>query len=142
MTDLMTLNRSLVAVYFQPAFFELIKHKLETTDTLDDLNESPLLFLIPGSDEDTMESTLSEYEENIIAAALELFFDEDEETVPTLSLSFDQYFELEAYEDVYDLASDYELSYEEDDEDEDGDFDEDEDDEWSSSEEAGSEFSL
>ena len=46
MTESLTLNRSLLIVYFKPAFFELVKHNLEEGFTLDELNEDPLFFLI------------------------------------------------------------------------------------------------
>ena len=111
MTESLTLNRSLIIVYFKPAFFEIVKHNLEEGFTLDELNEDPLFFLIPPCNEENLEKVIVEYEEHIIMAAINLFFDEDQ-TIPPLDESLDDYFEIETYDEVHDLVPKLELTHE------------------------------
>lgn len=116
MSELMTVNRSMIAVYFTENFYKVLEGVIEPGITLEDLNEDPLLFLVPAFDEDNDDSAdevIEAHQEAILAAALELFFDEDD-IIPKTNDPFDTYFEVEPFENVYDLASDYELGYEED----------------------------
>lgn len=109
------INRSLIMVYFKPAFFELIKHKLEEDFTLDEINKEPLFFLLPPLDEEhELENLLNEYEESIITAAIDSFFKEDQ-NFPSLDKNLDEYFKIEFYGEVQDLAPELELGHEDDD---------------------------
>lgn len=115
-----TLNRSLITIYFTDKFFTLIQPYLTDLPdiTLDDLNADPIMLLVPPCDDETADEELTAIQDIIADAVFNLFLEEDE-TKPTLTEGFDAYFDVEFSEDVYDLATDYELAYADDEDDDD-----------------------
>ncbi len=108
-----TLNRSLITVFFTEKFFTLIQPYLvdDIPDiTLDDLNAVPVMLLIPPCDDETADEEVAAIQELITGAIFSLFLDENQ-TAPELTESFDAYFDIEFSEDVYDLATEYDLAY-------------------------------
>lgn len=118
-----TLNRSLIAIYFTEDFFTIIQPYLTDLPdiTLEDLNADPVMLMIPPCDDETADEEIQAIEASIVEAILALFLDEDQ-TPPELTQGFATYFDIEFFEDVYDLASDYELDYEDEDEDDTDEF--------------------
>lgn len=108
-----TLNRSLITVFFTEKFFTLIQPYLvdDIPDiTLDDLNADPVMLLVPPCDDETADEEIAAIRELITGAIFSLFLDENQ-TAPELTESFDSYFDIEFSEDVYDLATEFDLAY-------------------------------
>lgn len=108
-----TLNRSLITVFFTEKFFEIVKPYLvdDIPDiTLDDLNADPVVLLIPPCDDETADTEIAAIQSLITDAIFSLFLDEDQ-TAPELTEDFNSYFDIEFSEDVYDIATEYDLAY-------------------------------
>lgn len=103
------LNRSLISVFFKPDFLDLIKPYFEDqTITLEDLNSDPVMLLVPALTEQESEQEIAALHEMILEAVFNMYL-EDPAQAPDLTKNFEDYFDIDFYEDVYDMVPEYQV---------------------------------